>query len=306
MADVASDLKSWSATASSNSPAGTTNIGTQLDDNLREIQKVVRQDLATKGADIASATTTDLGAVAGLYHDITGTTTITSFGTVSAGIWKIIKFEGALTLTHNATTLILLTGASRTTANGDVGIYISEGSGNWREVVYTPAGSGAVPTATVFPYAGTTAPSGYLLCYGQAVSRTDYAALFAVISTTYGAGDTVTTFNVPDIRGRVVAGQDDMGGSSANRVTNQTGGLDGDVLGATGGAETHTLSIAQMPSHLHTASTGSGTLADNTGANWTALLTNAVGAAANTGAAGGDGAHNNMQPTIILNYIIKV
>ena len=139
MADVASNLKSWSATASSNSPAGTTNIGTQLDDNLREIQAVVRQDLATKGADIASATTTDLGAVAGLFHDITGTTTITSFGTVSAGIWKIIKFEGALTLTHNATSLILPGGANITTADGDIAIMFSEGSGNWRCVNYVKA-----------------------------------------------------------------------------------------------------------------------------------------------------------------------
>lgn len=132
MADVASDLRSWSATASSNSPAGTTVIGGGLDDNLRELQKVVRQDLATKGSDIASATTTDLGAVAGLMHDITGTTTITGFGTVSAGIWKIIKFEGALTLTHNATSLILPGAANITTADGDVAIVMSEGSGNWR------------------------------------------------------------------------------------------------------------------------------------------------------------------------------
>lgn len=138
MADVAADLKTWSTTAASNSPAGTTTIGTGLDDNLREIQKVVRQDLAHKGADVASTATADVGAVAGLMHDITGTTTITGLGTVSAGIWKILKFEGALTLTHNATSLILLTGANRTTVAGDVGIYMSEGSGNWRELSYMP------------------------------------------------------------------------------------------------------------------------------------------------------------------------
>lgn len=149
MADVASDLKTWSATAASNSPSGSTAVGTGLDDNLREIQKVVRQDLATKGADIASAATTDLGAVAGLMHDITGTTAITSFGTVSAGIWKIIKFEGALTLTHNATSLILPGGASITTANGDIAVVISEGSGNWRCVSYFPADTGVYGGATL-------------------------------------------------------------------------------------------------------------------------------------------------------------
>ena len=139
MADISGNLKDWSTTAASNLPSGTTSIGTGLDDNLRELQKVVRQDLAHKGADIASAATTDIGAVAGLMHDITGTTTITSLGTVAAGIWKILKFEGALTLTHNASSLILPGGANITTADGDVGIFFSEGSGNWRCLSYMRA-----------------------------------------------------------------------------------------------------------------------------------------------------------------------
>lgn len=138
MADVDSSLYQWSTTESSNKPTGGTTVGPGLDDNLRQIQATVRAWLSSKGADIASATTTDLGAVAGLAHDITGTTTITGFGTVAAGIWKILKFEGALTLTHNATSLILLGGENHTTADGDVGIYISEGSGNWRELAYFP------------------------------------------------------------------------------------------------------------------------------------------------------------------------
>ena len=144
MADVDGNLKDWSTTAASNKPAGSTTIGSNLDDNLREIEKVVRQDLASKGADIASATTTDIGAVAGLMHDITGTTTITGLGTVSAGIWKVLKFEGALTLTHNATSLILPGAANITTADGDVGIFISEGSGNWRCLHYMKASGGVL------------------------------------------------------------------------------------------------------------------------------------------------------------------
>jgi hypothetical protein len=139
MADVSANLKDWSITAASNSPSGATTIGTGLDDNLREIQKVVRQDLANKGADIASATTTDIGAVAGSFNDVTGTTTITGLGTVSAGIHKWIKFEGALTLTHNATSLILPGGANITTADGDVAHFVSEGSGNWRCLAYMKA-----------------------------------------------------------------------------------------------------------------------------------------------------------------------
>ena len=139
MADVGATLVSWSSTDSSNSPSGSTSIGTGLDDNLRALQGVVVRGLSHKGADIASAATTDLGAVEGLMHDITGTQTISSFGTVRAGILKVIKFEGALTLTHNATTLILPGGANITTADGDVAIVISEGSGNWRCLSYVPA-----------------------------------------------------------------------------------------------------------------------------------------------------------------------
>lgn len=135
-ADTGTTLASWLSTSASNTPAGTTFVSTNLDDNLREIQGVVVRGLSHKGADIVSAATTDIGAIEGLMHDITGTVTITSFGTVRAGIWKILKFEGILTLTHNATTLILLSGANRTTANGAIGIYISEGSGNWREVSF--------------------------------------------------------------------------------------------------------------------------------------------------------------------------
>ncbi len=146
MADVNANLKNWSTTLASNAPAGNTAVGTGLAPNLQQIQATVRQDLATKGADIASAATTDLGAVAGLMHDITGTTTITSFGTVSAGIWKIVKFEGALTLTHNATSLILPGGANISTADGDIGVFISEGAGNWRCVSYSRvSGSSVVP-----------------------------------------------------------------------------------------------------------------------------------------------------------------
>lgn len=144
MADVSAAMKDWSATSSSNSPSGSTNIGTSLDDNLREIQGSVVRNLHNKGADIASATTTDLGAVEGLFHDITGTTTITGFGTVRAGVWKVIKFEGVLTLTHNATSLILPGGANITTADGDVAIVTSEGSGNWRCDSYTKANGRAV------------------------------------------------------------------------------------------------------------------------------------------------------------------
>lgn len=142
-----SRITDFSVTASNNVPDGTDTIGSNADDLIRAIQATIRGDLAHKGSDIASATTTDLGAVQGLFHDITGTTTITGFGTVAAGVWKVLKFEGALTLTHNATSLILPGGANITTADGHIAIVVSEGSGNWRCVAYSGRASNAVTLA---------------------------------------------------------------------------------------------------------------------------------------------------------------
>lgn len=184
----------------------------------------------------------------------------------------------------------------------------------------------SVPAGTIFDTARASAPTGYLLCYGQAVSRTTYSALFTAIGTVYGAGDGSTTFNIPDCRGRVTAGRDDMGGTSANRLTGQTGGLNGDVLGASGGAETHTLTEAQLPAitpaftgdavpgHTHTVTAGVGDASGSGGGTFLRTdlpgtrTTSAAGGHTPSGTIssfGGDEAHNNVQPTIIFNKIIK-
>lgn len=134
-ADVASSLKNWSASEGSNAPAGSVAISSNLDDNLRMLQAVVRQDLASKGSDIASAGTTDLGAVAGLYHDITGSTTVTGLGTVSEGIWKIVQFDSTPQLS-NSTAFPVPTSSNVTAEAGDHLIAVSLGSGNWRIPLY--------------------------------------------------------------------------------------------------------------------------------------------------------------------------
>lgn len=152
----------------------------------------------------------------------------------------------------------------------------------------THASNAITPTASVIPYAGSTAPANWLLCDGSAISRTTYATLFAIISTTYGVGNGTTTFNIPDLRGRVA-------------VAKSTD-TEFDTLGETGGAKTHTLSTAEMPAHTHTRIKGND---NNLGGNhgWQSVDDGSGAHASDS--TGGGGAHNNLQPYITLNYIIR-
>ena len=149
------------------------------------------------------------------------------------------------------------------------------------------------------------APTAWLSCNGGAVSRTTYAALFAAIGTTYGAGDGTATFNLPDTRGRALVG-----------VGTGTG-LTARARGDTGGAETHTLTESQMPLHGHPfqANYVAGGSSQLTGGIIVNPNTNSATQAAYTGApsntagqqiggTGGGAAHNNMQPFLALNAFI--
>lgn len=198
------------------------------------------------------------------------------------------------------------------------------------------------PAGIVMPFAGSTAPQGYLLCDGSAVSRTDYADLFTAIGTTYGSGDGSTTFNVPDLSGRVV-----LGVSQSH------------ALGTTGGEATHVLTEQELPAHSHTVpahghanditattpqlshtitqpvfkynkpgTTSTGNSAGETGyvstntpnatrsgnagiANHNVSNCTMSGSvtecdAFDTSSSGSSAAHNNMQPYLVLNYFISV
>lgn len=192
--------------------------------------------------------------------------------------------------------------------------------------------SGFLPTGAIIQFAGANEPEGWVFCDGQALNRTEFSALFSAIGTAYGAGDGSTTFNVPDYRGRVVVGRN---ASDAQF----------DTLGETGGAKTHTLSAAEMPSHSHGVNQsphghgvsdpghshslrgfnaaypgGAGSADDGSGVEWTRTFDTRGGGitASGTGigiqgananisiaAAGSGQAHNNLQPYQVANFIIK-
>lgn len=195
--------------------------------------------------------------------------------------------------------------------------------------MYAISAASGAPTGSVFPFAGSSAPTGYLLCYGQAINRTTYATLFGVIGTAYGTGDGSTTFNLPDLRGRAAFGRDDMGGAAASRITNAVSGITGTNLGAAGGSQllhqhTHTASVTDVghshaitdPGHVHSAvkttggnvgtSSSFGPSSGNTGSSVTGIsINNATTGISVSNANAGTGSSQNIPPAIILNYIIK-
>lgn len=169
----------------------------------------------------------------------------------------------------------------------------------------------SVLTGTIVPTGRSSAPSGYLMCDGSAVSRTTYADLFSAIGTAYGSGDGSTTFNLPDLQGKFPRGKDS-----------------GASLGDTGGSETvdlshqhttgdHTLTVSEIPAHNHQATylnvpVGTG------GANYNYLRNYSSDSGQGVGDTGGGGSHNHgatgsegssaqnvMNPYVVVNYMIK-
>lgn len=158
--------------------------------------------------------------------------------------------------------------------------------------------SNGLPAGSIVQTARSTAPSGWLLCDGTAVSRTTYRRLFAAISTTYGVGDGSTTFNVPNLKGRVPVGLD----------ASQT---EFDALAETGGTKTHTLTTAEMPSHDHSVQAAFSSPATYTSGSAAINTTGSIGGLAATSLvdvdpSGSGGAHQNLQPYLVVNHIVKV
>lgn len=172
-----------------------------------------------------------------------------------------------------------------------------------------------VPVGSILATAQGGAPSGYLLCDGAAVSRTGATLdLFNAIGTAYGVGNGSTTFNLPDLRGRVLVGVDGAAGRLASN----------DARGNAGGTETHTLTSSQMPVHSHTVNDPGhshpirldSAIDANPGLRWGSGIGNFIGSdgvyighkqtGITLGNSGSGTAHNNMQPYQIGNWIIRI
>ncbi len=225
LADVASRLNDWSATAASNNPTDNTIIGGGLADNLQEIQAVMRKDLGSRANAITAAGTTDLStATAGPFVPVShasGTVAITSFGTLTAGMWKVVTFSitsGTVTITHNSTQMILPGGANITVGNGDSLLMESLGSGNAKVHSYTVAAHspGNFPSGTRMLFQQTSAPTGW----------------------------TKDTSSHNDKALRVVTGSVSSGGATAFTS----------VFGSGKTSGSHTLTATDMPAHTHSVS----------------------------------------------------
>ena len=168
-------------------------------------------------------------------------------------------------------------------------MFYRDENNQWQEIILEPSGD-TLPIGAITEFGGSVAPTNWLFCNGQAVSRTEYAELFAAIGTNYGEGDGSTTFNVPDFIGRVPVGLD----AEDN---------DFDELGDFGGEKTHTLTVNEIPEHNHTFNFSFGSAPPLSGQQGAYLLAGRSNDA--IASTGGGQAHNIMQPYLVTNFIIK-
>lgn len=194
MADITASVASWSTTEASNAPSGGTTVGTGLDDNLRAVQAGVRKEYA-QSSDLSAASTIDLSTATGSYVEVTttGTVSITSLGTVAAGISRTLRFKSvgtSLTLTHNATSLILPGAANIVVQTGDRASFKSLGSGNWLCEWYT--------RATGVPTVGVALPAEQNLS-GSSVDFTSIPSGVRQITVTFEGLSTNGT-NLPGVQ----------------------------------------------------------------------------------------------------------
>lgn len=285
-----------------NSVSSTTNITSAYDQDLIVVT-------ATSTLNLLAAATAEEGFAFSVYNTGSGNVTIDPDGSeeINDTTTLTIYPKGSATIVSDGDewfTAASSLGIPDTPVSGDVLYFSNNGSFQFGQI--------GVPTGTVLFYSSTVPPTGWLMAYGQAISRTTYSDLFGIVKTTFGSGDGSTTFNVPDCRGHVIAGWDNMGGASGNNLTTT---IDGDVFYNSGGEETHTMTVAEMPQHDHPftyrgnetsglGGTGDGALmrSGTTNLHTVDVDVDTVG----TGNNGSGNAFNVTQPTIILNCIVKI
>lgn len=167
-------------------------------------------------------------------------------------------------------------------------------------------GANDIPVGAIQPFFATSGqvPANFLICDGREVSRTIYQNLFLVIGVAYGTPSNVNVFHLPDFRGRVPIGKDNMGGTSANRVV----APEADTLGGKLGEQNHFLVTGELAGHDHTfddAQSASGVAGALQGATATDSNNTVNSIASVTGATGSGNGHNTVQPSMAVNYIIR-
>lgn len=213
-------LEDWSETAADNIDVG--GIGLSDSTQIDQLDNIEREHMAQVakwlGNDtLASAATTDLGSVPGRYVVISGTTTITGLGTIKAGTIKYVKFSGVLTLTYNASSLILPGSADIKTVADDTAIFVSEGAGSWRCLAYERAANEGTytPTGTAVANVDSVTPS---LCFWSRAGRTVTVTGAVAVDFTAGAG-TSSDFRLTLPVASNFAATTDAAGVGANGTT---------------------------------------------------------------------------------------
>jgi microcystin-dependent protein len=324
----------WSRTASSNAtadntvnwaegmaPSAVNDSARAMMARLAEWRDDVSGTIVTAGSSTAYTVTSNQGfdnfadmngaMVAFVPHTTNGATVTLNVDGLGT---KPLRFGPSLELQSG----VLIQGTPYVASynNSDGAFYLQGGFAN-------PYG---VPLGGMMPYLNQSATpsSAFAYPYGQAISRTTYATLFALIGTAYGAGDGSTTFNVPDLRDRAIFGLGNMGGTNALRITLANGNFDGSVLGNTGGSEVQTLTQAQLPvvtptftGIQQTWNTNQGGILADAGSvqttagtarcgNNSGSLTVTITPSGTISGFGSGASHPIMPPAIVLPYILRI
>jgi microcystin-dependent protein len=298
--------------------------GSQTNTNLGKVETAISAKLSL----------TLTGGTYTLSDDEARNASIVVSGILTSNLTLVVPARTKQWIIFNVTTGAF-TVSVKTAAGGSNTLPVPNGIGltYWTDSASIFMIGAPIPTSEVGVikmFGAASPPINYLICDGSVVSRTTYASLFAIIGTIYGAGDGSTTFNLPDLRGRVPAGLD----AGAGRLT-----AFASTLGNTGGEQNHTLTAAEMPvhnhgvtdpghahaitdpGHAHNVGAVSGASFSNTqfspandagatshfttSTSTTGISINGATTGVSIQNAGSGAAHNNLQPTIFLYFIIR-